>query len=110
MEEELEKATAAQLEGFIAMKTKAITNSITQWAKRLTTKVKSVLEWIRTGGKENEEAIKQIDQRQRGHFLYEAHKKPRKKKKEKNRGDSTVHSTLRQLSMDNFVSLYNNLY
>ena len=76
MEEELEKATAAQLEGFIAMKTKVITNSITQWAKRLTIKVKSVLEWIRTGGKENEEAIEQIDQRKQGHFLYEAHRKP----------------------------------
>ena len=93
MEEEIDKATAAKLEEFIAMKTIAITNSITKRAERSTSKVKLVLEWIRRGRKENREAIEQLHQRQRNHFLHEAYKKPRKK--EQKRGDGAVHSTLR---------------
>ena len=51
VEEEIEKATAAQLEGFLVMKTKAITNSISKWVERSTFKVKLVIEWIHTRGK-----------------------------------------------------------
>ena len=65
VDKEIEKATAAQLEGYIAMKTKAITNSIPKWAERLTFKVKLVIAWLRTGGEKNEEAIEQLDKQKR---------------------------------------------
>lgn len=56
--EERENATAAKWKGFIiAMKTKAITNSVIKWAERATRKVQSRVEWIKTGGKNNKEAI-----------------------------------------------------
>ena len=71
------------------MKTKPITNSVTKWAEKETYKVKSIIEWIRTGGKDNEEAIKRLDKQNRDHFRHKAHKKSWKKKKG---GDSTVHS------------------
>ena len=44
------KGTAASLEGFVAMKTKPIHNSVKQWADRVILEVKSKMGWIRTGG------------------------------------------------------------
>ena len=51
VEKEIEKATAATLEGFVAMKTKPIHNSVKQRADRAVIGVKSVIGWFRTGGK-----------------------------------------------------------
>ena len=65
LEEEIQKATEAQLEGFIALKINAITNSITKWTERSIFKVKSVIEWICTGEKRNMGVIEQLDQRRR---------------------------------------------
>ena len=53
VEEEIEHATAAKLEEFIAMKTRPIHNSVGEWAKQSTDKVKSIVDWIRTGGNNN---------------------------------------------------------
>ena len=61
------------------MKTKPITNSVTKWAERATCKVKPIIEWIRTKGKNNKEAIERLDKRNRDHFRHRAHKKPQKK-------------------------------
>ena len=49
MEKEIEKATAATLEGFVAMKKKLIHNSVKQWADRAVLGVKSLIGWFRTG-------------------------------------------------------------
>ena len=48
IEEEIENTTAAKLEGFIAIKTKPITNSVTKWVESTACKVKSRIEWIET--------------------------------------------------------------
>eukprot|EP00751_Fragilariopsis_kerguelensis_P005670 CAMPEP_0170792288 /NCGR_PEP_ID=MMETSP0733-20121128/21784_1 /TAXON_ID=186038 /ORGANISM="Fragilariopsis kerguelensis, Strain L26-C5" /LENGTH=98 /DNA_ID=CAMNT_0011140647 /DNA_START=391 /DNA_END=684 /DNA_ORIENTATION=+ len=45
VEEEIEHATAAKLEGFVAMKTRPIHNSVRKWAKRSTDNVKSIVDW-----------------------------------------------------------------
>ena len=96
VEEKIENATAAKLEGFIAMKTKPITNSANKWAEQAACKVKAMVEWMKTRGKNNKEAIERLDRQNRDHFRHKAYKKPRKKNKGK---DSTVHSTLRQTSL-----------
>ena len=70
--------------------------------------IKSVINWIGTGGKENQEAIKRLDRQKWDQFIHEAHKKPRKKRKKGE--DGTVYSTLGQTSMSSFVSLNNTLY
>ena len=49
VEKEIETTTAATLEGFIAMKTKPIHNSVKQWADRAVLGGKSIIGWIRTG-------------------------------------------------------------
>ena len=51
VEATIELATATTLEAFIAMKTRAINNSVREWAKRSTGKVKSIVDWIRVRGK-----------------------------------------------------------
>ena len=43
VEKEIEKATAATLEGFVAMKTKPIHNSVKQWADKALLGVKSII-------------------------------------------------------------------
>ena len=43
MEKEIEIGTAATLEGFVAMKTRPIHNSVKQWADRAVIGVKSVI-------------------------------------------------------------------
>ena len=105
MEEEIKNATAAKLKGFIIMKTKSITNSMSKWDKQATCRVKSIIDWIKIGGNNNREAIKRVEKRNRDHFRHKAHKKPRKKGR-----DSTVHSTLRQTFLSGFVSLNKDLY
>ena len=46
-----------KLEGFIAMKTRPINNSVTKWAKGAKNGAKSIVGWIRTGRKNNREII-----------------------------------------------------
>ena len=108
MEKEIEKETAATLEGFVAMKTKPIHNSVKQWAdNRAVIGVKSVIGWFRTGGKKIREIIERAEKRQRDHFKNKQYKKPRKKTKSR---DSTVYSTMRQQSLCGFISLNNDLF
>mmetsp|Transcript_53258 Transcript_53258/g.57819 ORF Transcript_53258/g.57819 Transcript_53258/m.57819 type:complete len:108 (+) Transcript_53258:528-851(+) len=53
VEETIKLVSAATLEaGFIAMKTRLINNSVREWAKRSTGRVKSIVDWIRTRGKQ----------------------------------------------------------
>ena len=47
VEETIELVSAAKLEGFIAMKTGPINNSVREWAKRSTGRVKLIVDWIR---------------------------------------------------------------
>ena len=70
-------------------------------------RVRSMVDWIRVKGTNNKEAIDRIGKRQRDFYRNEAHKKPRKKKKNR---DSTVYSTMRQTALSGFISLKNNLY
>ena len=107
VEKQIETSTAATLEGFVAMKTKSIHNSVKQWADTAKLGVKSLIGWIRTGGKNNREIIERTENRQRTQFKNEQYKKPRKKKKSR---DSTVYSTMKQQSLSGFMSLYNDLY
>ena len=51
VEATIERVPAATLEAYIAMSTKAINNSVRKWAKRFTGKYKSIVEWIRVGGR-----------------------------------------------------------
>ena len=61
VEEEIEHATAAKLEEFIVMKTKLINNSVSKWANWATSKVKPIIEWIETGGKNNRAALERLE-------------------------------------------------
>ena len=70
-------------------------------------KVKSIVEWIKTGGKNDREVLGRLDKRYRDHFRHKEHKKPRKKTKGR---DSTVYSTMRQTSLCGFMSLKKDLY
>ena len=95
VKEEIKHATAAKLEGFITMKTRSIHNSVSKWAERAKSRVKSIVEWIIIGGKNNRAVIERVDKRHRDHFWHKAHKKPKKKTKGR---DSTIYSTMRQTS------------
>ena len=44
VEEEIKQATVAKLEGFIVMKTKPIYNSVSKWAERAKSGIKSIVE------------------------------------------------------------------
>ena len=68
VEESIKLATAATLEGFIAMKTRPINNSVREWAKQSTGRVKSIVDWIRIGGKNNKESIDRIEKRLRDYY------------------------------------------
>ena len=57
VEKQIETSTAATLEGFVAMKTKSIHNSVKQWANTAKPGVKSIIGWIRTGGQKNRDII-----------------------------------------------------
>ena len=63
VEKEIEKGTAATLEGFVAMKTRPIHNSVKKWADRAISGAKSVVGWFRTGGKKNREIIERAEKR-----------------------------------------------
>ena len=106
MEATIKRVPAATLEAFIAMKTKAINNSVQKWAKQSTGRVRSIIDWI-VRGTNNKEAVDRIEKRQRDFYRHEAHKKPRKKKRKK---DSAVYSTMRQTALSGFISLKNDLY
>ena len=107
VEKEMKCGTAATLEGFVAMKTRPIHNSVKKWADRAISGAKSVVGWIKTGGKKNREIIEITENRQKVQFKNEQYKKPRKKPKSR---DSTVYSTMRQTSLCGFISLKNDLY
>ena len=107
MEATIKCVPASTLEAFIAMKTKAINNSVWEWAKWSTGRVRSIVDWIRVRGTNNKEAIDRIEKRQRDFYRHKAHKKPRKKKRNR---DSTVYSTMRQTALSGFISLKNDLY
>ena len=61
VEATIEQVSAVTLEAFITMKTRAINNSVQEWAKRSTGKVKSIVDWIRVGEKNNKESIDRIE-------------------------------------------------
>ena len=89
------------------MKTRPINNSVREWAKWSMGRVKSIVDWIRTGGKNNKETINRIEKRLRDYYRHEAHKKPKNKMRS---WDSTVYSTMRQIALSGFISLKNDLY
>ena len=92
VENEIEKRIAATLEGFVAMKTRPIHNSVKKWADRAISGAKSVVGWFRTGRKKNRKIIERVENRQRNQFKNEQYKKPRKKTKSR---DSIVYSAMR---------------
>ena len=53
----IEHAPATKLESFVVMRTRPINNSVNKLAERTACKVKSITEWIKTGGKNNKEVI-----------------------------------------------------
>ena len=61
VEEEIEHTTAAKLEGFITMKTRPIHNSLSKWVERVKSRVKSIVEWIKTRRKNNREIIERVE-------------------------------------------------
>ena len=67
VEKEIEQGTAVKLEGFIAKK-RPIHNSVKKWADKTISGAKSVVGWIRIGGKKNREIIERVEKRQRDHF------------------------------------------
>ena len=88
------------------MKTRPIHNSGSKSAKRSTSKVKSIVEWIRTGGKNNKEAIERIEKGLRDHFQHKVHQKNERKGQY-----SILHNeTMRQTALSGFISLKNDLY
>ena len=107
VEKQIETSTAATLEGFVAMKTKSIHNSVKEWADTAKLGVQSIIGWIRTGGQKNRDIIERNENRERRQFKNEQYKKPRKKSKGR---DSTVYSTMKQQSLSGFISLHNDLY
>ena len=92
MEKDIEKGTVAILEGFVAMKTRPIHNSVKKWADRAISAIKSVVGWFRTGGKKNREMIERTENRKRAQFKNEQYKKPQKKTKSR---ESIIYSTMR---------------
>ena len=89
------------------MKTRPIHNSVKKWADRAIRGAKSVVGWIRTGGKKNREIIERTEIQQGDYFKNEQYKKLQKKTK---RRDCTVYSTMKQTSLRGFISPKNNLY
>ena len=73
----------AKLEGFVAMKTKPIHNSVKKWADIAISGAKSVIGWFRTGGKENRKIIERAEKRQRDHFRHKARKKNKRENNKK---------------------------
>lgn len=63
IEEEIEHATAAKLEGFIAMRTRPIHNSASTCAERVTSQVKLIVELIKIGGKNNRAVLERLEKR-----------------------------------------------
>ena len=45
--------------------------------------IKPIVGWIKTGGGNNREIIERVEKQKKDHFWHKAHKKPRKKTKEK---------------------------
>ena len=71
VEKQKETSTAATLEGFVAMKTKSIHNSVKEWADTARSGVKSLIGWIKTGGKNNRDRIERNENRERRQFKNE---------------------------------------
>ena len=53
------------------MKMRPIHNSVKKWADRAISSIKSVVRWIRTGGKKNREIIERTENKQRVQFKNE---------------------------------------
>ena len=62
------------------MKTRPIHNNAHKWAKQ---KVTLIVDWIRTGGKNNKETIDRIEKRLRDHFRQNAHTKNKEENEKK---------------------------
>ena len=65
---EIENATSTKSEGFIAMKNRPIHNSVSKWANRAKNTVKTIIEWIKTGGTNNRAVLEKLEKRYRDHF------------------------------------------
>ena len=89
------------------MKTRPIYRSVGKWADQASSIVKSIVERIKIGGKNNIAVLEILEKRYRDYFGHKAHKKSRKKTIGR---DSTVYFTMRQTSLSRFISLLNNLY
>ena len=100
VEATIELATATTLEAFISMKTRAINNSVREWAKRSTGKVKSIVDWIRVGGTNNKESIDRIEKRQRDLYWHKAHTQKRKRR------DAGTEQYISQWDKHLWVNLY----
>ena len=85
VEEKIEHATAAKLERFIAMTTRPIYNSVSKWANWATSKVKSIIEWIKPRGNNNRAALERLEKRYIVHFQHRAQETTIEKK------EGTVH-------------------
>ena len=68
VEKEIEQATVVKLEGFTAMKTRLIHDSVKKWAKIAKGGVKLIVRWIKTGGNNNREMIERVEKRQHEHL------------------------------------------
>ena len=55
---------AAKLEGFIVMKSRPSHNSVSNWTKQATSKVKTIKEWVKVGGTNNREVLERLDKKQ----------------------------------------------
>ena len=63
MKKEIEKGTAALLERYVAMEMRPIHNSVKKLEDRAISGAKSVVGWIRSGGKKNREITERIENR-----------------------------------------------
>lgn len=80
MGEEILHATAAKLMECIAMKTITINKSVNKWADWTRSKVRSIIEWIKTGGKNNKVVLEKLEKRCRDQFRNESHTKKHERK------------------------------
>ena len=65
------------------MKTRPIHHSVIKRAKQATSKVKSIVEWIKTGRKNNREVLESVDQIYKDQFRHKEHQKHGRKQKER---------------------------
>ena len=108
IKEEIKHATAVKLEGFIAMKTRPIYNSVKKWAKRSKNGVKLIVGQIKKRGKNHREIIERVEKRQRDYFQHKPHKKPRNKEN-KRKGQYSLFHNETNITLW-FIFIKNDLY